>query len=157
MLKEFKEFAIKGNVMDMAVGIILGAAFTTVVKSLVDDVIMPPLGLLTGGLDFGEKFVVLGTGDVAGPFATLAEARAAGATVLAYGAFLNAIVAFLLVAVVLFFAVRWMNRLRRPDTPAPPHTKICPQCKSTIDQDALRCPHCTSQLGPAAAAEPASP
>ncbi len=151
MLKDFKEFAVKGNVVDMAVGIIIGAAFTTVVKSLVDDVIMPPLGALTGGLDFGDKFFVLRT-DAPGPFATVAEAKAAGAVVLTYGNFFNAIVAFLLVSLVLFFVVRWTNRLRRPDTPSAPTTKPCPYCKSLIDLAATRCAHCTSALEAAAGA-----
>lgn len=146
MLKEFKEFAVKGNVIDMAVGIIIGAAFTTVVKSLVDDVIMPPLGYLTGGLDFVQKFVVLRVGSLPGPYPTLAEAKASGATVLAYGSFINAVVAFLMVATVLFFLVRWINRLRRPDTPAAPNTKSCPFCKSSIDVGAKRCAYCTSTL-----------
>ncbi len=146
MLKEFKEFAIKGNVIDMAVGIIIGAAFTTVVKSLVDDVIMPPLGSLTGGLDFSQKYIVLRPGAAAGPYETLAQAKADGATVLGYGNFITAVVAFLMVAMVLFFVVRWMNRLRRPDTPAAPNTKACPFCKSSIDKAASRCPHCTSTL-----------
>ena len=146
MLKEFKEFAVKGNVMDMAVGVIIGAAFTTVVKSLVEDVIMPPLGLLTGGLDFAEKFVVLAAGATPGPYTTLAQAKASGATVMAYGTFVNSVVAFLMVAAVLFFAVRWMNRLRRPDTPAAPNTKVCPFCKSSIELGAVRCAFCTSAL-----------
>jgi large conductance mechanosensitive channel len=146
MLKEFKEFAIRGNVIDMAVGIIIGAAFTTVVKSLVDDVIMPPLGTLTGGLDFAQKFVVLRAGATAGPYHTLAQARASGATVLAYGVFINAVFAFMMVAAVLFFVVRWMNRLRRPDTPPAPNTKNCPFCRSTIDLRATKCAFCTSSV-----------
>ena len=146
MLSEFKEFAIKGNVIDMAVGIIIGAAFTTVVKSLVDDVIMPPLGFLMAGLDFAEKFFVLRPGATAGPYATLAQAKASGATVLAYGNFVNSVVALIMVAMVLFFVVRWMNRLRSPNTPAAPNTKICPFCKSTIDLSASRCAHCTSAI-----------
>ncbi|MFH1130337.1 MAG: large conductance mechanosensitive channel protein MscL [Pseudomonadota bacterium] len=144
VLKEFKEFAIKGNVTDMAVGIIIGAAFTTVVRSLVDDVIMPPLGFLMGGLDFADKFIVLRSGTTVGPYATLAQAKSNGATVLAYGNFINGIVAFLMVAGVLFFVVRWMNRLRQPETPAAPSTKICVFCKSAIDLNATRCAHCTS-------------
>jgi large conductance mechanosensitive channel len=145
MLKEFKEFAIKGSVTDMAVGIIVGAAFTTVVKSLVDELIMPLLSLLTGGLDFADKFAVLRPGPTTGPYTTLAEARAGGATVLAYGSFINSVVAFLIVALVLFFVIRWMNRLRRPDTPPAPNTKACPFCKSAIDRNASRCPYCTSE------------
>jgi large conductance mechanosensitive channel len=146
MLREFKEFAVKGNVIDMAVGIIIGAAFTTVIKSMVDDLMMPLLGLLTGGLDFADKFVVLRDGSVAGPYASLAQARDAGATVLSYGQFINAAVAFLLVALALFFVVRWINRLRRPDTPPAPATKSCPYCMQIVHEDASRCAHCTSQL-----------
>jgi large conductance mechanosensitive channel len=151
MFKEFQEFAIKGNVIDMAVGIIIGAAFTTVVKSLVDDVIMPPLGFLTNGLDFTDKYAVLREGTPAGPYASLAQARSSGATVLAYGNFISAIVTFLIVSLVLFFIVRWINRLRRPDTPAAPNTKSCPFCTLPLDRRATRCPHCTSQLETVAA------
>lgn len=147
MLKEFKEFAIKGNVTDMAVGIIIGAAFTAVVKSLVDDVIMPPLGYLTGGLDFAQKFIVLSPGTTAGPYVTLAQAKSDGATVMAYGNFFNAVVAFSMASAVLFFVMRWMNRLRRPDTPAAPNTKSCPFCKSSVDLNATRCAFCTSEIG----------
>ena len=150
MLEEFKEFAIKGNVVDMSVGIIIGAAFTSVVTSLVEDVLMPPLGLAMGGLDFAEKYAVLAAGDPAGPYTTLAEARAAGATVLAYGSFVNSLVAFIIVAAVLFFAVRWMNRLRRPETPAAPTTRACPHCRSSVDRSATRCAFCTSELEPVA-------
>lgn len=150
MLKEFKEFAVKGNVVDMAVGIIIGAAFTTVVKSLVDDLIMPPLGAATGGLDFSEKFAVLLEGDPVGPYSTLVAAREAGATVMAWGNFVNAVVAFLLVSIVLFGIVRWVNRLRRPDTEPAPTTKPCTYCMSNIHKDATRCPECTSELTVAA-------
>ena len=152
MLREFQEFAIKGNVVDMAVGIIIGAAFTGVVQSLVDDVLMPPLGLVTGGLDFAEMFLVLKPGVPDAHYATLAEARAGGATVLAYGSFLNALVGLLLVASALFFIVRWINRLRRPDTPPAPRSRACPFCKSHVDQSATRCAHCTSELPPVEAA-----
>lgn len=148
MLREFKEFAIKGNVIDMAVGIIIGAAFTTVVKSLVDDVLMPPLGLLAGGLDFSQKFLVLRSGNPPAPYVSLAQAKQSGATVLAYGNFINGVVAFLLVAATLFLIVRWMNRLRRPDTPPAPTTRSCPFCKSVIDVTATRCAHCTSAIEP---------
>lgn len=148
MLREFKEFAVKGNVVDMAVGIIIGAAFTTVVKSFVDHIVMPPLSLLTGGLDFSNKFLVLRDGSAPAPYATLADANNAGATVVAYGQFINAAVALLLVALALFFVVRWTNRLRRPDTPAAPRTRACPRCKSTIDDQATRCAFCTSEVEP---------
>jgi large conductance mechanosensitive channel len=146
MLREFKEFAIKGNVIDMAVGVIIGAAFSTIVKSLVDDVLMPPLGLLIGGLDFAGKFVVLRAGAQPGPYVSLAQARESGATVLAYGNFVNAVVTFVFVAAALFVVVRWINRLRRPDTPPAPNTKACPFCKSNIHLSATRCAHCTSEL-----------
>lgn len=151
MITEFKEFAIKGNVTDMAVGIVIGGAFTTIVKSMVDDLLMPALGLLSGGLDFSSRFIVLREGSVAGPFDSLAAAKASGATVLAYGVFINAVVAFLLVAMALFFVIRWMNQLRSPDTPPAPNTKPCPFCRSSIDIKATRCAHCTSELE---AAEP---
>jgi large conductance mechanosensitive channel len=152
VLKEFKEFAVKGNVVDMAVGIILGAAFTSVVKSLVDDLLMPPLGLLTGGLSFGNQFLLLRAGKTETDYVTLAEAKADGATVLSYGVFVNQMVAFLLVAGVLFLVVRWMNRLRRPDTPAAPSTKPCPFCKTVIHVDATRCSACAAELPAASAA-----
>lgn len=148
MLKEFKEFAVKGNVMDMAVGIMIGAAFSSVVKSIVDDLIMPPISLITGGLDFADKFLVLRTGTPAGPYASLAQARGAGATVVAYGRFINGIVSLLIIAFVLFLLVRWVNRLRRPDTPPAPTTKSCDYCRSVIDVNATRCPNCTSELSP---------
>ncbi len=146
MFREFREFAIKGNVVDMAVGIMIGAAFSAVVKSLVDDVIMPPIGLLLGGVDFKNEFFVLRSGAAQGPYETLAQAKENGAVVIAYGAFINTIVALVLIALVLFFIVRWVNRLRRPDTPAAPTTKPCPYCRSSIDEAASRCPLCTSQL-----------
>jgi len=147
MLSEFREFAIKGNVVDMAVGIMIGGAFSTVIKSLVDDVLMPPIGLATGGLDFSSKFVVLQEGTTAaGPYATLEAAQKAGAVTLRYGLFLNQIVSFIIIAVALFFLVRWINRLRRPDTPPAPTTRPCPYCLSHVDQKATRCSHCTSEL-----------
>ncbi len=146
MLQEFKEFAIKGNVIDMAVGIIIGASFTTIVTSLVEDIIMPPLGLITGGADFADKFILLSEGTPVGPYETIAAAKNAGAVVVGYGNFLNSIVSFLMVAVVLFFMVRWMNRLRRSDTPAAPTTKSCDFCKSSIDVAATKCAYCTADL-----------
>ncbi len=152
MLKELKEFAIKGNVVDMAVGIIIGAAFTTVVRSLVDDVLMPPIGLATGGLDFASHMIVLRQGATAGPYATPEAARAAGAVVMAWGTLVNAAISFTLVAIALFFIVRWVNHLRRPQTPAAPTTRSCPFCKSSIDKGASRCPFCTSQIEGAATA-----
>jgi large conductance mechanosensitive channel len=148
MLKEFKEFALRGNVVDMAVGIIIGAAFGTVVKSLVDDVLMPPIGLLLGRADFSNLFVVLREGARPGPYPSVAEARAAGAVTLNLGLFVNAVVAFVIVAFAVFLLVRSVNALRRREAPAPPAptTKECPHCASAIPLRASRCPHCTSQL-----------
>lgn len=128
MLKEFREFAVKGNVLDMAVGIIIGAAFGTIVKSLVDDVIMPPIGLLLGGVDFSDLFLTLSQGTVAGPYATLAAAKEAGAVTINYGVFINALLSFLIVAFAVFIVVRSFNRLKKkeeaveaaPPPPPPP-------------------------------------
>ena len=128
----------------------MGGAFTTVVKSVVEDLLMPPISLLTGGLDFSQKFLVLRPGKIPEPYTTLAQARGAGATLLTYGQFINAAVSFLILAVVLFLLVRWINRLRRPDTPAAPTTRTCPHCMTVIDQAATRCPNCTSRLEAAA-------
>jgi large conductance mechanosensitive channel len=123
MFKEFREFAIKGNALDMAVGIIIGAAFATIVNSLVNDVIMPPIGLLLGGVDFSEFFIVLRDGAMAGPYATLAAAKEAGAVTLNYGVFINAVISFLIVAFAVFLVVRSFNKLKRKDeeAPAAPH------------------------------------
>ncbi len=146
MLKEFREFAIKGNVVDMAVGIIIGAAFTAVVNSVVGDIITPAIGALTGDLDFSNRFVVIEAGSTPGPFPTVEAAENAGATVLAYGQLVNEIFSFFVVAVVLFMLIRWINRLRRSDTPPAPTTRACPFCRSHVDEAATRCPHCTSEL-----------
>ena len=149
MLNEFREFAIKGNVVDMAVGIMIGAAFSGVVKSLVDDVLMPPLAAATGGLDFSSKFILLQAGELAAPpYATLEAAQKAGAVTLRYGVFVNQVISFLVVAFALFVLVRWVNRLRRPDTPAAPTTRPCPFCLSHIDRKASRCAQCTSEIEP---------
>ena len=139
---EFKEFAVKGNVVDMAVGIVIGAAFGTVVKSLVDDVIMPPLGSLLGGMDFSNLYINLSSGS----YSSLAAAKAAGAATISYGLFLNSIVSFLIVAWALFMVMKVMNKLKRQKPAPEPNTKICPQCQSSINIKALRCPYCTSQL-----------
>ncbi|HKI82830.1 MAG TPA: large conductance mechanosensitive channel protein MscL [Candidatus Krumholzibacteria bacterium] len=148
MLKEFKEFAIKGNAVDMAVGIIIGAAFSTIVKSLVADIIMPPIGLLLGGVDFSNLFVVLKRGaEVAGPYESLVAAQEAGAVTVNIGVFINTIISFLIVAFAVFFVVRSINRLKREEpapAPAEPTTKECPQCLSTIPLKATRCAFCTS-------------
>jgi large conductance mechanosensitive channel len=152
MFKEFREFAVRGNVVDMAVGIILGAAFGAIIKSIVDDLLMPPLGLLTGNMDFSDKFALLRAGAPPGPYASLEQAQAAGAVTLNYGQFVNHVVAFLLVALAVFVLVRAINRLRRegPAAPAGPDTKDCRYCRMQIPEGALRCPHCTSELGAAA-------
>jgi len=148
MLKEFKEFAMRGNVVDMAVGIIIGAAFGTIITALVSDVLMPPIGLLLGNVDFSNLFVVLKEGKIAGPYATVAAAKAAGAVTLNYGQFLNTIVNFLIVAFAIFFLIRGMNSMKKKEEapPAAPTTKECPHCLSTIPIKATRCGHCTSEL-----------
>lgn len=148
MLKEFKEFVLRGNVVDMAVGIIIGAAFGTIVSSLVADIIMPPIGLLLGGVDFTNLFILLRAGSPAAPYASLADAQAAGAVTINYGVFINAVVSFLIVALVMFLLIRSINRLRREEEapPAEPTTKECPYCLSTIPIKATRCAHCTSEL-----------
>ncbi len=148
MLKEFREFAMKGNVVDMAIGIVVGAAFGTIVNSLVSDVIMPPFGVLLGNVDFSSLFIVLKSGKIAGPYISLAEAKAAGAVTINYGVLINAIISFLIVAFAMFMVVRSMNRLRKKQAPpaAAPTTKECPFCYTAIPLRALRCPNCTSQL-----------
>jgi large conductance mechanosensitive channel len=150
-MREFREFAVRGNVVDMAVGIIIGAAFGTIVKSLVDDVIMPPIGLLLGGVSFQDMFLVLRAGEAAGPpYATLADAQAAGAVTVNYGMFINTIVSFLIVAFAVFMLIRGINRLRRTEPAAPPAPteKACVFCAMPIPIQAKRCPHCTSSLEP---------
>ena len=151
MLKEFKEFAVKGNVVDMAVGIIIGAAFGTIVKSLVSDVIMPPIGLLLGNVDFSNLFAVLKSGTPAGPYPALTDAQAAGAVTINYGLFINTIISFLIVAFAVFLLVRSINQLKRQEEapPAAPTTRECPYCLSTIPLKAKRCPHCTSEVAAA--------
>lgn len=148
MLKEFKEFATKGNAVDMAVGIIIGAAFGSIVNSLVSDVIMPPIGLLLGNVDFSNLFVVLREGKVAGPYSSLAAAKASGAVTLNYGVFISTITSFLIIAFSVFLLVRNLNRLRsqREVPPAAPTTRECPFCLSAIPLKAVRCSHCTSEL-----------
>jgi large conductance mechanosensitive channel len=153
MVKEFKEFAMRGNVVDMAVGIIIGGAFGTIVKSLVSDVLMPPIGLLLGGVDFSNFFIVLKEGaKSAPPYAALADAQSAGAVTVNYGVFFNAVVSFLIVAFAVFMLIKGINTLKRAEEapPSAPTTKECPYCMSTIAIKASRCPNCTSEL-PAAA------
>jgi large conductance mechanosensitive channel len=144
MFKEFKEFAMRGNVVDMAVGIIIGGAFGKIVSSLVKDVIMPPIGKMMGGVDFTNLFVTLGGQE----FATLAEAQEAGAATINYGVFINTVLDFIIVAFAIFMVIRAMNKLKRKEEapPAEPTTKECPQCLSTIPIKAVRCAHCTAQL-----------
>jgi large conductance mechanosensitive channel len=148
MLKDFKEFALKGNVMDMAVGIIIGAGFGKIVSSLVNDILMPPIGRLTGNVDFSNLFIPLSGGS----YASLADAKKAGAATLNYGLFVNTVIEFLIVAFAVFLLVQQINRLRRrleppaQETAAPPPTKDCPYCTMAIPQKAIRCPQCTAQL-----------
>lgn len=146
--KEFREFAMRGNVVDMAVGIIIGGAFGTIVKSLVADVIMPPVGLLLGNVDFADFFLVLKEGATTGPYSTLAQAQKAGAVTLNFGLFVNAVVSFIIVAIAVFLLVRSVNRMKREE-PAPaaePTTRDCPFCLSTVPLKASRCAHCTAEL-----------
>ncbi|MBI5751653.1 MAG: large conductance mechanosensitive channel protein MscL [Hydrogenophilales bacterium] len=146
MLKEFKAFAMRGNVVDMAVGIIIGAAFGAIVKSLVDDVIMPPIGMLMGNVDFSNLYVVLKQGAAAAPYASLADAKKAGAVTINYGVFINSVISFLIVAFAVFMLIRSINRLKQAEAPAPATTKECPFCASAIPLKATRCPQCTSEL-----------
>ena len=148
MMEEFKKFAMRGNVVDMAVGIIIGGAFGTIVKSLVDDVIMPPIGLLLGGVDFSDLFVTLKEGATAGPYATVAAAKEAGAVTLNAGLFINSVISFTIVAFAVFLLIKGMNSLQKQEeeAPAEPTEKDCPHCFTSIPIKATRCPHCTSEL-----------
>lgn len=148
MLKEFKEFAMRGNVVDMAVGIIIGSAFSTIVRSLVDDILMPPIGLLFGDVHFTNYFAVLKAGSPAGPYETIAAAQEAGAVTINYGVFINAIITFLIITFAMFLVIRGINRLEKKEEAPPeqPTTKECPHCATTIPIKAVRCPHCTSEL-----------
>ena len=148
MFKEFKEFATKGNVVDMAVGIIIGAAFGTIVNSLVQDVIMPPIGLLLRNADFSNIFSVLKEGKVAGPYASVAAAKSAGAVTINFGVFVNTIITFIIIAFAVFLLIRTINKMRRQEeAPTPvPTTKECTYCFSNIPIKATRCPQCTSEL-----------
>ncbi len=145
---EFKKFIMRGNVMDLAVGVIIGGAFQKIVNSLVNDLVMPLISLITGGIDFNSWFVVLGEGD----FATIEEAKAAGAATLNYGSFIGAVIDFLIMALVIFIFIRAINKLsdklkkEEPVVEAAPTTKVCPYCKSEIDINATKCPHCTSDI-----------
>lgn len=152
MLKEFRAFVMRGNVVDMAVGIIVGGAFGTIVKSLVDDVLMPPIGYMLGGVDFSGFFLVLKDGTVPGPYASLDAAEAASAVTINYGLFANAVISFGIVALAVFVLIRAINAMHRDDQddPEAPATKACPFCRSTIPHAATRCPQCTSELAAAA-------
>jgi large conductance mechanosensitive channel len=146
MLKEFKEFAMKGNVIDMAVGIIIGAAFGAIIKSLVDDVLMPPIGLLLGNVDFSNLFLIIKEGKVAGPYSSLAAAKAAGAVSVNIGIFINTIISFLIVAFSVFLVIKNVNRMKKEPPPPDPATKDCPFCFTAIPVKATRCPNCTTEL-----------
>ena len=144
MIKEFKEFIMRGNVLDLAIAVIIGAAFGAVITSLVGDVIMPPVGLITGGMDFKDLFVALNNQT----YPNLAAAKTAGAPVIAYGAFLNTVINFLIVAFAIFLLVKQVNRFKKPAA-APLAAKDCPRCAMSIPVKATRCPQCTSELSPA--------
>jgi large conductance mechanosensitive channel len=147
MFKEFKEFAVKGNAVDLAVGVIIGAAFGGIIGSLVKDIIMPPISLLTGGLDFSNKFVVLKAGkDGAESFTNIADAVKAGAVTWNYGNFITLIINFIIVAFAVFMLVRSLNRMKRPKPDEPAVAKDCPACTMSIPIKATRCPHCTSEM-----------
>ena len=142
MVKEFKEFIMRGNVMDMAVGVIVGGAFSAIVNSLVNDVIMPVISLATGKIDFSNLFIALDGGE----YANLAAAQEAGASVFAYGSFIQAVIQFLIIAFCIFMVVKGMNKLRKPEPEAAPTTKVCPFCKNEVPLEATRCGFCTSEL-----------
>ena len=148
MFQEFRKFVMRGSVLDLAVGVIIGAAFNVIVKSLVDDILMPPIGLLLGRVDFGNLFLVLKMGDPSGPYWTLADARAAGAVTMNYGLFVNTVVSFVITAFAIFMLVKAVSQLKRQEEAAPPApaAKECPYCLTKIPIKATRCPHCTSQL-----------
>jgi large conductance mechanosensitive channel len=142
MIKEFKQFIMRGNVLDLAIGIIIGGAFGKIVSSLVDDIIMPPIGLLLGKVDFASLFISLD----GNTYASLAAAKAAGAATWNYGLFINTLINFLIVSIAIFLLIKQINRLQKPSAPEAPTTKDCPYCQTAIPVKATRCPHCTSQL-----------
>lgn len=142
LFSEFKEFAVRGSVLDLAIGVMIGAAFGKIVTSVVEDIIMPPLSLITGNVDFTNKFVTLSGGE----FETLELAKKAGAVTLNYGLFLNNVIQFLIIAFVIFMIVRWVNRLKRQPAVETPATRNCPYCVSPIPVAATRCAHCTSDV-----------
>lgn len=151
MFKEFKDFALRGNVLDMAVGIIIGASFSTIVNSLVNDILMPPFGWLLGGVDFENFYLTVKAGSPGGPYPSLIDAQAAGAVTVNYGLFINAIISFLIVALAMFLLIRAINRLQegnqKDQAEEAPTSKDCPFCFTSIPVQATRCPHCTSKLG----------
>jgi large conductance mechanosensitive channel len=150
MLDEFRKFILRGNVLDLAVGVVMGAAFGAIVKSFTDDILMPPIGMFLGQVDFANIFVVLKQGSPAGPYVTLAAAQEAGAVTMNFGLFINVVITFLITALVIFFVVKAANKLHQEPPPAPlpaPTTKTCPFCATEIPIPATRCPHCTSELG----------
>ncbi len=142
MLKEFRNFLMRGNVLDLAVAVIIGGAFGDIITSFVNDILMPPIGLLLGKVDFSSLYMNLS--DI--PYSSLADAQAAGAPTVNYGIFINSIINFLIVALAIFLVIRMANRLQKPEETEAPTTKECPHCLSTIPLNATRCPHCTSQL-----------
>lgn len=144
MWKEFKEFIMRGSVMDLAIGVIIGGAFGKIVSSLVDDILMPPIGLLLGGVNFNNLFINLGETK----YTTLAEAQEAGAATINYGLFINNLIYFVILAFIIFLLVKALNRLSRKEAPAEPDTRECPRCLSQISKKADRCPHCTSEVDP---------
>lgn len=148
MLKDFKEFAMRGNVVDMAIGIIIGASFGGIVKSIVDDMIMPPIGFILGNVDFSNLYLVIKEGATAGPYSSLSEAKKAGAISINYGLFINSVISFLIVAMVAFLIVRALNKLKKnePAPAAPANTRECPLCTSVVSIRARRCPHCTADI-----------
>ncbi len=147
MLKDFKAFVMRGNVLDLAVGFIMGAAFGTIVTSLVNDIIMPPIGLALGKVDFANLYLLLEPGTKAAPpYSSLADAKAAGAVTLNYGVFVSSVVSFIIVAFAVFLLVRAATKLQKPEPAAAPTTKTCPACAMTIPIQASRCPHCTSGI-----------
>ena len=148
MLKEFKEFAMRGNVVDMAVGIVIGVAFGAIIKSFVADIIMPPIGLLLGNMDFSNMFLLLKEGTTAGPYESLAAAKEAGAVAMSYGIFINTVINFIIIAFVIFLVIRNMNKLKKKEEapPAEPTTKECPECLSTIPIKATKCAFCASAI-----------
>lgn len=142
MWNDFKAFIARGNVMDLAIGLIIGTAFSKIVSTLVTNIVMPPIGLLLGRVDFSSLYINLSSH----PYASLTQAQAAGAPVIAYGLFINSIIDFLIIAMVIFLVIRWLGHLKKPSAAAAPTTKSCPYCISTIPLTATRCPQCTALL-----------